>query len=29
MINLEKGDGSDDDLEQIDDPRGVLDHQDN
>ena len=28
VINLEKGDGGDDDLEQIDDPRGILDHQD-
>ena len=29
VINLEKGDDLDDDLEWIDDPRGVLDHQDN
>ena len=26
VINLEEGDGSDDDLKQINDPRGVLDH---
>ena len=29
VINLEEGDGGDDDLERIDDPRGILDHQDN
>ena len=29
VIDLEEGDGGDDDLEQIDDPRGNLDHQDN
>ena len=28
VVNLEEDDGGDDDLEQIDDPRGVLDHQD-
>ena len=26
VINLEEGDGVDDDLEWIDDPRGILDH---
>ena len=26
VINLEEGDHSDDDLERIDDPRGILDH---
>ena len=28
MVNIEESDGSGDDLERIDDPRGVLDHQD-
>ena len=27
MVNLEEGDDSDDNLERINDPRGVLDHQ--
>ena len=29
IIHLEEGDVIDDDLEQIDDPREILDHQDN
>ena len=28
MINLVEGDGSGDNVEWIDDPRGILDHQD-
>ena len=28
MVNLEESDGSGDDLERIDDLRGILDHQD-
>ena len=27
VINLEEGVGDDDDLERIDDPRGIRDHQ--
>ena len=28
IVNVEEGDEGDDNLERIDDPRGVLDHQD-
>ena len=29
VIDLEEGEDTDDDLEQINNPRGILDHQDN